>query len=54
MLVDDIASIIRHSAESLPDVEILQNDFAVVEHNEVNIINEMWQCPGLRLSLIHI
>ena len=48
MLVDDIASIIRHSAESLPDVEILQNDFAVVEHNEVNIINEMWQCPGLR------
>ncbi len=48
MLVDDIASIIRHSAESLPDVEILQNDFAVVEHNEVHIVNEMWQCPGLR------
>ena len=48
MLVDDIASIIRHSAESLPKVEVLQNDFAVVEHNEVHIVNEMWQCPGLR------
>ena len=48
MLVDDIATIIRSSAESLPNVKILHNDFELVEHNEVNIVNEMWECPGLR------
>ena len=46
--VDDIANLIRSSAESLPDVKILHNDFQLVEHNEVNIVNEMWECPGLR------
>ena len=46
--VDDIASLIRSSAESLPEVKIQHSDFEEVKHNEVTIINEMWECPGLR------
>ena len=46
--VDDIAALIRSSAESLPNVKIQHNDFEEVKHNEVTIINEMWECPGLR------
>ena len=46
--VDDIASLIRSSAESLPEVKIQHSDFEEVRHNEVTIINEMWECPGLR------
>ena len=47
-LVDDIAKVIRTSARTLPKVEILQNDFEEIKHNEVYISNEMWHCPGLR------
>ena len=46
--VDDIAALIRSSAESLPNVKIQHNDFEEVKHYEVTIINEMWDCPGLR------
>tara|TARA_B100001996_G_scaffold335838_1_gene286756 strand:+ start:7110 stop:7799 length:690 start_codon:yes stop_codon:yes gene_type:complete len=54
-LVYDVAKVIRTSVESLSDVEILENDHAVVKKDdELYITNEMWQCPKLRKMHLEI
>lgn len=47
-LVEDVAKLIRHSLEDLPEVEPLENDHSVINKDDVSITNEMWKCKGMR------
>ena len=52
-LVNDVQNLIRHAAERLP-LEPLENEYPVIDHNDVHITNEMWKCPGFRKLHIEV
>ena len=47
-LCDELADLIRRNISDLPDLEVMESDHSVIEHEKVTIHNEMWKCKGLR------